>query len=77
MNQCSFAFAQTITDTVGYRLTRYPGDGIVPVAADPQLFQPVKESVRRILSAVTGQHHAAHIQPHVPKRLIRREDVSS
>ena len=47
----------------------------MPVAADPQLFQPVKESVRRILSAVTGQHHAAHIQPHVPENINQAEDV--
>ena len=68
-------FAQAlIADDMGH-IGGISGDGIVPVAADPQLFQPVKESVRRILSAVTGQHHAAHIQPHVPENINQAEDV--
>ena len=63
-----------IADDMGH-VGGISGDGIVPVAADAQLFQPVKESVRRILSAVTGQHHAAHIQPHVPENINQAEDI--
>ena len=50
-------------------------NGIVPVAADAQIFQPVKKRVRRGLPAVPGQHHAAYIQPHIPENVNEPENV--
>ena len=63
-----------IADDVDY-IRGVAGNGIVPVAADAQLFQPVQKGVCRVLSAVTGQHHAAHIQPHVPENINEAEHI--
>ena len=51
------------------------GDVIVPVAPDAQLFQTLQEGVCRRLAAVTGQHHAAHIQAHLPEGVNQAQNV--
>ncbi len=68
-------FAQAlVADDVGH-VGGVACNGIVPVAADAQVFQPVEEGVCRGLSAVAGQHHAAHIQAHVPENVDEPENV--
>ena len=63
-----------VADDVGH-VGGVAGNGIVPVAADSQMFQPVEEGVRRSLPAVAGQHHAAYIQSHVPEDVNEPEDI--
>ena len=63
-----------VADDVGH-VGGIARNGIVPVAADAQIFQPVKERVRRGLPAVPGQHHAAYIQPHIPENVNEPENV--
>ena len=50
-------------------------DRVVEVDLYPQAVQPLAEGVRRPLSGILGDNHAAHIQPLLPEGVDETEHV--
>ena len=51
------------------------GDGIVLVALDPQLAQPLDKGIGRRLAGVLGDDHGAHIEPQIAEHVDEPQHI--